>query len=83
MTGISRAYEKTQRAGGTRQTPVRAIALSISSVPVAAPAPGHDPCRHLMTGSSRAYEKTQRAGGTRVTHRGQFKLPDLPGRPQY
>ena len=32
------------------QTPVRAIALSISSVPVAAPAPGHDLRRQLMPG---------------------------------
>ena len=48
------------------QTPVRAIALSISSIPVAAPAPGHDPRRHLMTGSSRAHEKTLRGCLTRA-----------------
>ena len=43
------------------QTPVRAIALSISSVPVAAPAPGHDLRRHLMTVSSRARENAESA----------------------
>ena len=48
------------------KTPVRAIALSISSIPVAAPAPGHDPRRPLMTASSRAHEKTRRACGTRL-----------------
>jgi hypothetical protein len=43
---------------------VRAIALSISSVPVAAPAPGHELRRHLMTASSRAHEKTRRVRGS-------------------
>ena len=65
MTGSSRAHEKTRRGCLTRQTLVRAIALSISSIPVAAPAPGHDPRRHLMTGSSRAHEKTRRGCLTR------------------
>ena len=59
MTGSSRVHEKTQRVWGTRETPVRAIALSISSGPVAAP--------DLMTGSSRVHEKTQRVWGTRET----------------
>ena len=42
---------------------VRAIALSISSVPVAAPAPGHELRRHLMTASSpRARENAESKG---------------------
>ena len=43
MTGSSRVHGKTRRVRGAWETPVRAIALSISSVPVAAPALGHDP----------------------------------------
>jgi hypothetical protein len=42
------------------KTPVRAIALSIRSLPVAAPAPGHDPRRQLMTASSHARENAER-----------------------
>jgi hypothetical protein len=41
------------------ETFVRAIALSISSVPVAAPAPDYDLRRHLMTGSSRARQNAE------------------------
>ena len=51
------------------KTPVRAIALSISTIPVAAPAPGHDPRRHLMTAASRAHEKTRRVRLTRTGRR--------------
>ena len=42
------------------KTFVRTIALSISSIPVAAPAPGHDPRRQLMTAASRARENAER-----------------------
>ena len=51
------------------KTPVRAIALSISCIPVAAPAPDHDPPPPPDDGSSRAHEKTRRACGTRTPYR--------------
>ena len=57
---LARARENAVSAQNAGKTPVRAIALSISSIPVAAPAPGHDPRRHLMTAASRAHEKTRR-----------------------
>ena len=48
------------------ETFVRAIALSISSVPVAAPAPGHDPPPHVdvLMGRGRPSVTRARAGNT-------------------
>ena len=62
---LARARENAGSKSTGHKTPVRAIALSISSIPVAAPAPGHDPRRHLMTAASRAHEKTRRGWLTR------------------
>ena len=67
LTGSRVASQKSRARTPTGKTPVRAIALSISSIPVAAPAPGHDLRRRLMTAASRAHEKTRRAWGTRLT----------------
>ena len=84
MTGLlARARGKRGETANAVRPLFGAIALSISSVQVAAPAPGHDLPPPPDDGAPRAHEKTRRVRGTRVTHRGQFKLPDLPGRPQY